>query len=129
MFEYLGKGTTLPVVLTAGSWEHIEKLELIRQSIGDILGTPVGTVFYNEEYGSRFQDVLFEPNDDVITALADLAISEALERWEKRVELVDIGYSFEDVDNGDLAVSITVRILPSNEVTSFIFPFYKSLNN
>lgn len=59
-------------------WEHV------RQSIIDILTTPIGTRVMRRDYGSRLLDLIDRPqNNDTVTA-AFLACADALQRWEPR---------------------------------------------
>lgn len=67
-----------------------EDVESVYQSIGNIISTPVGTRFFNPEFGSEIENLLFEPIDDITTARLYDALVEAIERWEPRV-CVDYG--------------------------------------
>jgi len=69
-----------------GAWTDSE-LAHLRQSIEDILTTPVGSRVMRRDYGSRLPELLDAPLNragilDVIAATA-----EALARWEPRLKL------------------------------------------
>lgn len=123
---YLGKGLSYPTKLVGGSWEYLDSTELITQSITTILNTPVGSKFFLPEFGSRLKELVFEPNDEVLEDLLSTFIYEAIRDWEKRVEY--ISSSFSRGDNVIFCV-ITYRILASNEVNSFVYPFYRGLKH
>lgn len=121
---YLGKGLSYPTKLVGGSWVHSESKELVEQSITTILNTPTGTKFFLPEFGSRLKELIFEPNDDVLEDLLSTFIYEAIRDWEKRVEYVSTSFT-RGVDV--TYCLITYRILASNEVDSFVYPFYRTL--
>lgn len=123
---YLGKGLSYPTKLVGGSWAYLDSTELITQSITTILNTPVGSKYMLPEFGSRLKELVFEPNDEVLEDLLSTFIYEAIRDWEKRVEY--ISSSFSRGDNVIFCV-ITYRILASNEVNSFVYPFYRSLKH
>lgn len=67
--------------------------ELVRASIHQILGTTLGERVMLPTFGSRLREVLFEPIDDVALALARVYTIQAIEMWEPRVRLNDVGTS------------------------------------
>lgn len=124
---YLGVGLTSPMVLSnAGVWATQSEEALVIQSIQRILTTPVGFRLMLPEYGSRLHQLKFEQNDSVLKALLERFIRESIEKWEKRCKFVSVETS---LSNDVAQCSITCRILASNEVFSFIFPFYRQLAN
>ena len=96
----------------------------VEQSIIELLNTPVGSKFFLPEYGSRVSELLFEPNDDVLDSLLDAFIFQAVGKWETRVKMV----STESVRLDEyVAVTITYRVMASNEINSFVYPFYSQI--
>ncbi len=65
----------------------------IAQSIKMILTTTPGERVMRPEYGSRLQELVFQPNDATTAGLAIQYVKEAITRWEPRirVEYVDAG--------------------------------------
>jgi len=124
--EYLGKGELYPLTPTSnGGVSLVSTGDLIKQSIQDILETPIGTHFPNEEYGSNLYLLVFIPNDSILRSLIIYFISEALFIWEKRVRVMNI--ECEPQDENKMNCRVTYRVLASNEIDSFIFPFYKEI--
>lgn len=121
---YLGVGLKYPTVIDGGSISYEKGLALVEQSITIILNTPKGTRFMLPEFGSRLKELVFEPNDEVLEDLLDTFIYEAIRDWEKRVEYVGCRFT-----RGDSVTycEIAYRLLGSNDVNSFVYPFYKSL--
>ena len=125
--EYLGQGTTYPTALVNGKSLLINDRNLVEQSIKIILGTPRGSRFMLPEFGSRLNELLFEQNDEVLEDLITYFIYEALTMWEKRVKFVGVVFKRDQNDESVLYCDIRYRILQSNDIDSFIYPFYKKL--
>ena len=69
---------------TLGGFDHL------RQSIEDILTTPLGTRVHRRDYGSRLPRLVDRPiNNSLISELV-AATAEALDRWEPRLRLEQI---------------------------------------
>lgn len=123
--NYLGMGLTFPIQLTAsGAWQKQSGEALIIQSIHRLLSTPQGTRFYLPEYGSRLHELLFVPNDTIVIQLLKTFITDAITAWEGRVKVV--GVQVESFGNR-LDCQIQCKILQSNEIISFIYPYYRNI--
>lgn len=62
----------------------------LRQSITDILTTPMGSRVIRREYGSRLFEWIDAPLNDHTFAEIVAATAEALERWEPRLTLLNV---------------------------------------
>lgn len=126
--NYLGVGVKYPhEINTLGRVALVSGSELIRQSIRTLLETPLGADFDNPTRGSRINEIMWEPNDDVLESMLDFYIYEAIEQWEKRVVFSDTFFSRENSRPELLYCTITYQIKASNEIDSFVFPFYREL--
>ncbi len=69
------------------SGRYLSGLDHLKQSINDILTTPIGTRVMRREYGSRLPRLVDAPLNS--STLVDLysATAEALQRWEPRFKL------------------------------------------
>lgn len=122
--DYLGVSVKQPFQLDAGVAGLVSGNENIEQAIRILLSTPLGSRFFLPEYGCRLDEVLFEPNDEVLKQMISMFVFEALEKWETRVKFQNIDYEFlED----HVACTISYRILQSNEINSFVYPFFREL--
>ena len=85
----------------------------LRQSITDILSTPIGSRIMRREYGSR----LFKRIDAPITGelIADIYadVVEALFNYEPRFEATNV--TVVSMDNGHLVLDITGKYLVTGE--------------
>lgn len=62
-------------------------LEHIKQSITDIITTPLGSRVMRRDYGSRAFDYIDAPTNAQFNANMYFAIAQALQRWEPRVRV------------------------------------------
>lgn len=112
-YDVLAKGgepdrttTGLDVGPGGGLAVHRTAAASIGQSIKMILATTPGERVMRPEYGSRLQELVFQPNDATTAGLAIQHVKEAVSRWEPRirVEYVDAGPApagFRPADGGD----------------------------
>lgn len=121
--NYIGIGLDQPLNIS-GTSQTISGVELITKSIKRILSTPVGSTFFRPEFGSRIHELKFEQNDSVLQSLMTTFIDDAISSWETRVKLESVVY---EVSTELLNCGITFRILNSNEIHSFVYPFYREL--
>lgn len=70
--------------------KHLDGMEHLRQSITDILRTPIGTRVMRRDYGSKIPDLIDAPmtQENVIEIYAE--IGKALARWEPRFRLTNV---------------------------------------
>lgn len=124
--SYLGTALSYPIeVNELGRVKTVTGRAVIPQSIKNILDTPLGSRYFLPEYGSQIQELLFEPNDEILKALLTHYIGNALALWEKRIKVEEI--SIEMATPERVNCVIIYRILQSNEIDSFIYPFYREL--
>lgn len=121
---YLGTAMRKPVALINGAGMVVSGSIVIEQSIIDILSTPKNSRFFLREYGSRLHELLYEPNDDILHSMMRLFIFEAIRDWEGRAKFINVEF---DTDGAKTDCQIWYRELSSNEIKSFIYPFYREL--
>jgi phage baseplate assembly protein W len=103
----------------------VSDLALIEQSIFDILSTPISTRIYLENYGSYLHLLRFQPNDYVLEAMGYHTIKDSLDTWEGRIQVTDV--TGIDVTDSQMNFLITFLILGSNQINSFVFPFFRTI--
>lgn len=101
--------------LDATNGRALSGIDHLRQSIRDILATPIGSRVMRREYGSR----LFELIDAPFSAANKLAIiaatAEALMIWEPRIEVETVQLTSHEP--GKITIDLTGVYLPDgNEV-------------
>lgn len=65
----------------------ISGVEHLRQSIADIITTPIGTRVMRRDYGSLVPSLIDSPQNNATTVRLYSAITSALMRWEPRLRL------------------------------------------
>ena len=68
-------------------------IDHLRQSIVDILTTPLGSRVMRRNYGSRLYQLVDEPINRVLLVEIYTAVAEALGQWEPRFELTRVQVS------------------------------------
>jgi uncharacterized protein len=104
----LGKGLAFPPGIDGeGRWSWSEGLENIRESIRVILTTERLERIMLPAFGGGLKRFLFRPNTTATHRLIEEAITQALRRWERRIEVeaVRVGPDPREAD----AVLATVR--------------------
>lgn len=128
--NFIGQGLIFPIELENGRGKIFTGFDLIRSSIKMILSWPYNQRFFLSQFGSKLEDVLEEPNDDILQNLVYTFISDALSTWEKRIELISVEMNRNDEDNSagySLFISLTYRIINSQIEDNFVFPFYRKI--
>ena len=90
--EYLGRGWTFPFGFdsaTGGVATSVGE-DNIRQCIAVILATKPGERQMLPKFGCRIHEMLFAPNTAATAAMIEHYVREALERWEPRIEVVEV---------------------------------------
>lgn len=122
--NYIGVGLASPLNLSNGEATLSTDRSLITMSMNRILGEQRGSRYFGYDFGSRVEEILFEPNDEVLLDLLRVFVIEALAKWEKRakIESVRLAQYHDRID-----CEIMFKVLPSNEIDSYIHPFYTKL--
>jgi hypothetical protein len=129
--DFLGKGIKFPFQFnviggTETSVAVSEKYDHINESIQQILGTSPGERAMLPEFGSRLRELLFEPNNAVLKALARVYVIDAIKRWEKRVIVkeVYIDDSPYNLDQGLLNIHINYVVIQHQVEGNLVYPWY-----
>ena len=94
----------------------LDGLAHLKQSIRDILSTPIGTRVMRREYGSRLPRLVDAPlNPDTVVEIY-AATAEALQKWEPRFGLQSV--TTEACEPGKITLTLTGVYLPDGrEIT------------
>ena len=91
----------------------IEDMEHLRQSITNILSTPIGSRIMRRDYGSRLFKRLDAPLTGELLAEIYADIVEALFSYEPRFEVTNV--SVVSMDQGHLILDVTGKYLITGE--------------
>jgi phage baseplate assembly protein W len=120
----IGKGWKFPIkVNSKGGLSYSEGPERIQDAIWIVLGTLPGERLMRPTFGAGVHDYVFKPNSSVVRRQMAAAISEALTRWEPRIEL--IGVRVEEGSEPSLVLAhIDYRLNDTNELFNLVYPLY-----
>ncbi|MHA3078833.1 GPW/gp25 family protein [Acinetobacter sp. ANC 3791] len=98
----------------------IELYEHIRQSIQDIVFTPIGSRVMRRSYGSLVFKLLDQPFNDATRLQVMAATATAILTWENRIQLNSVRFS--QVKNGRFQVDLDMQLIGSNKNISISIP-------
>jgi len=128
----LGSGLAFPLAVDArGGVALAHEDEDVRQAILLILGTAPGERPMRPEFGCGIHDFVFETVDADMTGRLEAAIRDALDRWEPRIHVLDVGFDLETPSTGAgagtaevLVIDISYRLRETNALRNLVYPFY-----
>ena len=88
----------------------IKNENAIARSLRNIVFTLPGEKFFDESFGSRITESLFDNIDDITATIIVDEIRESIERNESRVELGDVK-AYPDYDNNGFDVIVTYDVI------------------
>lgn len=86
----------------------------LKQSIADILTTPIGSRVMRRDYGSRLFERIDSPITGELVAEIYADVVEALFKYEPRVEVSAV--SVVSVDKGQIVLDLEGKYLPTGEI-------------
>lgn len=92
----------------------VADLEHLRQSIVDILTTPIGSRVMRRDYGSKIFQRLDAPITGELVAEIYSDVVEALFNYEPRFEVSNV--SVVSIDNGSIVLDLEGKYIPSGEI-------------
>lgn len=125
-FRFVGAGQPEPAgglaVTTTGSTSTVEGDEAVRQALVLLLSTSPGERLMRPEYGSHLHRLVFGPNDYTAAGLAIHYVRQAIERWEPRVEIVDLDAGADPDRHTQLNIRLRYRVRASLAVGTIGYP-------
>ena len=90
----------------------IKNENAIARSLRNIVFTKPGEKFFNESFGSRISESVFENIDSITATIITDEIRESITNYEPRVNLESVN-AFPDYDNNSFNVTITYDVVGS----------------
>ena len=104
-----------------GSIAMVDGADSVRQSILLLLSTRPGERVMRPEYGCDLHRLVFAPNDDTTAGLVIHYVQRALERWEPRIEIVELDAGRNAEQPTLLDVHLAYRVLATQRVEELAF--------
>lgn len=95
---------------------YLDDINHLKQSIVDILSTPIGSRVLNRDYGSNLYKLIDEPVNTYLYQKIYAAVVEALDRWEPRIKVTKL--SILSVLEGKITLKIDADYLIKQEKIS-----------
>ena len=121
--DFIGAGWSYPLGTDAtGGVALVNSDRELEQAIRLILGTACGERPMRPEFGCRIHDHVFNTATSATAGQIAYDVREALERWEPRIDVLDVGVSFEAAESGVLYVDVSYRVRGLNDPRNLVFP-------
>lgn len=123
---FLGTGWGFPVALdpNSGRTAMVAAEVDIEQAIRIILATAPGERVMRPDFGCGANELVFETLDTATFARVQRAVTDALTRFEPRIELLAVSVDPTQAANGLLLVLIDYRVRATNQSGNMVYPFY-----
>ena len=123
--EFVGAGIAFPMRTDAiGGVALVAREREIQEAIRLILGTAPGERPMRPEFGCRIHDHVFNTATSATAGQIAYDVRQALDRWEPRIEVLDVGVDFDAMATGTLYVDISYEVRGLNDPRNLVFPFY-----
>jgi len=99
---------------SASTGKPLSGIDHLRQSIRDILITPIGSRVMRREYGSRLYQLIDAPINRSVLLEIYAATAEALNRWEPRFRLQKVVAA--SAAPGEIVLDMTGVYLPDGKM-------------
>ena len=125
MAEILGSGVAFPLQVDRRGGIALARDEVdVEQAIELILATAPGERPMRPEFGCGVHDFVFGSIDAATVGQMELAIRDALDRWEPRVVVESVDFNLDEVAEGRLIIDIGYRVRVTNTLRNLVYPFY-----
>lgn len=118
----IGKGIGYPFTISGekegkAGVEESTGMDRIKESVLQILNTPIGSRVMRRDFGSRLHELPFEVLDETTVSLVNHFIVDALVKWEKRITVVGVLVSL-DNQNNRLLIDINFALKATGQQAS-----------
>jgi phage baseplate assembly protein W len=122
---FLGVGWAFPLALGAGGAVATAAYEEdVRQAILIILGTRRGERLMRPDFGAGLEDFVFEPMNVATQESMKKRVTDALNAWEPRIDVLAVSVGSDDPRLGCLLVGVQYRVRATNSTFNLVYPFY-----
>lgn len=122
MTDFIGTGWAFPPRVSArGGMALVAGTDEIDGALRMILSTAPGERVMRPEFGCAAWDHVFDPANGSTIGLIEQAVSDAVRRWEPRVEVSAVTATA--VGDG-VVVDLAYRVKATNDRRNLVHPFY-----
>ena len=125
MNDIIGTGLAFPLgVDRRGALALAHDEDDVQQAISIILSTSPGERQMRPEFGCGVHDYVFDVIDASTLGRMEAEIRRALERWEPRIDVMDVDFDLSAGADEPLSITIEYRMRATNDVRNLVYPFY-----
>jgi phage baseplate assembly protein W len=125
MADIIGSGLSFPLRVDAhGGLALSHRDQDVEEAIGVIVGTAPGERPMRPEFGCGIHDYVFETIDARAIGRIEHEVRLALQRWEPRIEVLDVSVDTSFSERGELLIEILYSLQATNDVRNLVYPFY-----
>lgn len=104
--------------VSASTGRELSGADHLRQSIADILTTPLGSRVMRRDYGSLLPELVDQPFNDATRLRLFGATALALMRWEPRIRLIRVQL-FQGESTGNYTLDLDCVLVDSNRPSDY----------
>jgi phage baseplate assembly protein W len=121
----IGKGFGFPMGVDGrGNLRMVQGAQEIEESIRLIIGTAPGERRMRPAFGCDLHELVFAPMDVTTMTTIRHHVTVALERWEPRIEIVEVRAAPAAHVDGCLLIAVAYTIRSTLEQRTLVYPFY-----
>ncbi|WP_370941808.1 GPW/gp25 family protein [Amycolatopsis sp. cg5] len=121
--RFHGRGLSFPLRVNENGLGESAGVAKVEESIRIILGTRCGERLMRPRFGCDLHSLAFAPNNASTANLARYHVTEALTRWEPRIEVLEVT-AVNDNLGAALLIDIRYRLRVTQDVRNLVYPFY-----
>lgn len=123
--EFLGTGWKFPVQPDDRHEIAMSRHEEdVREAIWIILSTAPGERLMLPDFGCGIHEFVFAPNNSRTAGLLGFHVEEALNRWEPRIDLLEVNCRADAANPTVLLINIDYRVRTTDSRFNLVYPFY-----
>ena len=123
--DFVGAGWSFPLRTDGtGGIALVRPAHEAEQAIRLVLGAAVGERPMRPEFGCRIHDHVFNSATGATAGQIAYDVRQALDRWEPRIDVLDVGVRFDAISLGRLYSDIRYSIRNLNDPRNLVYPFY-----
>ncbi len=107
----------------AGAVDLIRDDAAVRQALLLLVLTTPGERVMRPTYGCHLRRLLFSPNDDTTAGLAIHYVRSAIERWEPRIDILDLDASRDPEEPTSLLIDLTYRVRATQHANQVVIAY------
>lgn len=115
------EGSAGLVLSPRGSVAMVADLASVSQAILILLSTLPGERVMRPDYGCQLHHLIFSPNDETTAGLAIHYVRQALDRWEPRVEILQLDARQHAEYPEQLVISLTYQMRATQQIEQATF--------